>query len=400
MSGSQQAFSHAAIITANRFLRLSDVRLKSLLDAASALVLHNGSTELIDRFHRLFFVLDMDIDQAVRLWTEQGASLGALQSAAGALLIVSGLPYMQDFYRRRSIPDEVLQDSLRDMNIWMDDCLEKTGRTGLEEVGWLLRSLRGQVIRLGRLQYVWQPLAWNLAVAMRNADGLAVAFFPKPELIREDGQIEGTNGIRSTHPASTCYVADGHVFQGTPIHPGGYAERRTLRLPSDEWSVGIEPGAGSLDIHIPKDGKMELAQCGESLRMAFGFFTRHFPERPIKLFTLCTWFLDAQLQRLLPPGSNIVRFQREFYLFPVLSDEQPTYERVFGCASVDMGNAPEDSALRRAIKRFVLGGGRMRYNAGFILPGDLEAFGTGRYQTISGEYIALQLGEGESHGGC
>lgn len=385
-------FSPAVITEANKAFCLPEGRLHALLDAAAALVRQDAAQELAERFHGLFFHSAMDVEEAVKLWKEQGAQLGPLQPALGALLVVSGLPAMREFYSGHGIPDAVLRDGLRDLNIWMDDCMEKTGLTGLDEVGWLLRSIRGNVIRLGRLQFCRQLLSWNITVATRNADGLALAFFPKPERIREDGQIDGTNGIHSACAAVTSHTVDAQFIGGTPIHPGGYAEHRLLHLPAEEWTVAVTPGVWSLDIHIPKDGKMTLEQCRDSIRTALSFYPRHFPDQAIRIITLCTWFLDAQLQHLLPADSNIVQFQREFYLFPVLSDERATYERVFGNTEVDIETAPEDSGLRRAIKKHVLAGGRMRYNAGFILPGDIANFGEARYQTITGAFIAKELG--------
>lgn len=164
-----------------------------------------------------------------------------------------------------------------------------------------------------------------------------------------------------------------------------------LRLVEEILKTGAKFDFGhfweALDIHIPKDGKMELSQCQASLNAAAAFFPKHFPEKPFRLFTLCTWFVDAQLQCLLPKNSNIVRLQKEFYLLPVLSNERPAYERVFGSSTIDMAGAPDDTTLRKAIKQFVLAGGRMRYNAGFILPEDLGLFGGEHYQTASASFI-------------
>jgi hypothetical protein len=59
-----------------------------------------------------------------------------------------------------------------------------------------------------------------------------------------------------------------------------------------------------------------VEDCRDSLRQAYAFFARYSPERPIKASFCHTWFFTPQLQQLLPPQSNVVRFQREFYLFP------------------------------------------------------------------------------------
>lgn len=352
-------FDRASLIAANRYFRLSPRRLDDLAAMCAKL---EATPELLQKaveYHGLFFHTDMDTGEAARSLAAASACLGGDAAALAALVIMSGLGHTREAYRERGIPENILLDSLRDMSIWMDEYEQRTGRTGLEEVGWLMNSLRGKLFRIGRFQFFDSIYENNVCVAVRRSDGAALAFVPEREYPRETAVTE---------------------FAGTPLHPEGFALQNSIRLPVGEWALAVRPGVNMLDIHIPKDGKMDFDACRDSILDALRFFAAYFPEKPISVIHLHTWFLDPQLQRLLPPESNIVRFQREFYLLSTSGSDQACLERVFGRADIDIQTAPEDTSLRRAIKRFMLEGGRMSEGLGIILPADMERFGSAQYQ--------------------
>jgi hypothetical protein len=170
---------------------------------------------------------------------------------------------------------------------------------------------------------------------------------------------------------------------GNPISPLGFAERRIVALPLNEWRLVLSPGDPVLNIHMPAGSPMDFDQCGESFGQALDFFLRHFPDRPFAAFACSSWLLDSQLDGPMPPTSNIVRFQRQVYLLPSPSGGGSTLERVFGSADVDLAAAPRDTALRRAVIEIVERGGHIRSGRCVIFPEDLRtgAWGAERYRS-------------------
>lgn len=382
------------IVRANDCFRINDCRMRDLLSLCKRVEADESLQALAGEFHSLFFHTGTETSEAAQRLKEATVALGDAQAGFAALIIMSGLDHMADAYAQRGIPKPVLVDSLRDTTIWMDHYEERTGGTGLDEVGWVLNSLRGILFRLGRFQFFNRPYESKACIARRRSDGMPIAFFMRQETLRGDGQVDGTNGI---FDEEGCWTSEFEItdkeISGNPLHPGGYAVRKELRLPLGEWELAVQPGGRMLDIHIPKDGKMEFEQCRDSILEAMRFFSKYFPEKPYQVIHLCTWFLDAQLQMLLQAESNIVRFQREFYLTPVLATDIGCYERVFGSGDYDIAKAPEDTSLRRAIKRFVLAGNRMRYNTGLILPEDMKRYGEAQYQTRAAKALEGMLEE-------
>ncbi len=384
-----------SLTEANRFFMLSGKRLQDLISLSEGMKGDETVSLLMDEMHGLFFHTADNAASTAARWREAGSALAERQAGVAALLAFSGLDHMMAVYRDRRIPDGFLRDSLRDMTIWMDDYEERTGQTGLSNVEWLLHTLRGILFRLGRFQFFHRPFNWKVAVVVRNEDRLPLAFFTEPVNLRSDGQVDGTNDIHDKECGwKSRYERTEAGIAGTPLHPGGYAVKREVLLPGESWTLAVKSGDGMLDIHIPKDGKMEFKDSRDSILAAMDFFNRFFPDKPYRIIHLCTWFLDAQFQKILYPESNIVRFQREFYLFPVKATHIGCYDRVFGDGGIDISSAPEDTTLRKAVKSFVMAGNNMRYNAGFILPEDMAHFGEARYQTLSAAMLDEMVSAG------
>ena len=56
-------------------------------------------------------------------------------------------------YDRIGIPETYFWDSMKDLTIWCEDYLTKHGVPGFKEWEWVGRSMRLEVIRIGRLQF-------------------------------------------------------------------------------------------------------------------------------------------------------------------------------------------------------------------------------------------------------
>ncbi|HOF87632.1 MAG TPA: hypothetical protein PLZ36_05940, partial [Armatimonadota bacterium] len=235
-------------------------------------------------------------------------------------------------------------------------------------LGWMSYHLAGQLYRVGRMQYLHKPNPWPVRAYRHRETGEVTAFFDAPQRCRRDGLIDGTNGVTDPAAFTTVFAEDGTRIVGHPIAPEGCVRAEPMTLSPADWSCVLRPGDPVLDMHIPADGRMDYDACGASVRAAPAFFARHVPEKPAPVaFTCFTWLLDAQYEELLPADANIVRWQREFHAFPVLSDDLDPFFRVFDGKPADLSAAPRDTALRRALLDTTLAGKPVRCAGGFIL---------------------------------
>lgn len=111
-----------------------------------------------------------------------------------------------------------------------------------------------------------------------------------------------------------------------------------------------------LGVHILAGERLDLEACTTSMTRARAFFARHFPERPITMFTCESWLMDPQLADYLNPNSNIVGFQRLFNILPLLDHQEATsrsdediLEYVFQQAShASLDQLPQNTSLQKA----------------------------------------------------
>jgi hypothetical protein len=306
-------------------------------------------------------------------WTGLDVVLGPALGAFNVLLLCAELPRLRSFYSERGIGTDVLSETFSDVALWCRRHLALQGRWGLEEMKWLHHHLRGELFRLGRLQYMHISFPWQLhAFSEQGSSARVVALAGSGVRVRADGLVDGTNGIEDSEAWTSELVEEEQAWRGSPVMPSGIVAAAVVRLDRARWVPILSPGSGVLDIHIPEGEGLDPDACRASLLRARRFFRRHFPEKPWECFHSCTWLLDPQVAALLAPGSRIAGFQAGFYLLPVRSDEGQCYERVFGSRSADPSALPQDTGLKKAIAAHVAAGGRMRMGAGFLRAGDLD----------------------------
>lgn len=294
------------------------------------------------------------------------------------LVLLSGLPELERFNEAHAVPKEVARETLSDIDRWLggeeDEPLQPPWGITPHAIGWLINHLKGELYRLGRLQFQFGTSHYEI-VAFRNRSSRAVlALSGEGIRYREDGG-RVTEGVESGAGAWTArLIVTDQQITGTPILPEGRAHREEVTLNTAEWERVLAPEMPAVYIHMPAGGPMGYEECGESLRRALEFFPRHFPDRPFDAFTCGSWLLDSELQDLLPATSNIVRFQREFYLLPIGLQPRYLYRRIFGSETLDPETAPRDTALRRAVLDIVSSGGTLRPTGGgcFLLPEDFD----------------------------
>ncbi len=152
-------------------------------------------------------------------------------------------------------------------------------------------------------------------------------------------------------------------WRGHPVSPYGRVQREPAFLPASQWELLLQKGDPVLDIHIPRRDPLNNETCSSSLQQALEFFERFGPS---KAFFCHTWFFTPQLQQMLPAESAIVRFQREFYLFPFPGSVDFLWAFAFGDKYTDRASAPRDTSLQRAVLDWLAEGKEI-----FDLPGVL-----------------------------
>lgn len=321
-----------------------------------------------------------------------GSPAARLPPLFWAAVLMAGAGVTFETNRARGVPDEVTAATLRDLDLWIHECLLRTGKTGFLELCWLVYHFGGRLFALGRLHFDMRANDVGFHLLARAAGsvgpgsgtsgtaaagpGQCVAVAEQGMRLRPDGQFFDADRAMDPSPWVSTWSEDENAFRGFPVGPGGAVQANAESFSRADWIEAAGPSSAVLGVHIPAagpfHGPMTPEACEESFRQAVAFFRRHFPGHDFRAFTCKSWILDSQLARSLPESSNIVRFQRRFTLVPVRgATDAQTIERVWGVplartAGWDWRAAPRDSRMRALLAEHVEHGGRWRMGGGIF----------------------------------
>lgn len=291
---------------ANHLLHLNNEIIQAFFNALSIIRKSPALCQLAWLWKYIAFSSGKDPDDLnISDWPSPVSAMGSSADMLHAVVLVSGIPKLQEFYKSRKLPNDVFLDTLSDVGICMKEYRAQYGvyGVGVFRMGWLLNHFNGMLFKLGRLQFIHTPY----------------------ETIRE--KVEFLN---------------------------------------DDLEAVLSKGDAVLDTHITSDCRMDYESCRASYKMALEFFPKYFPEKKFKGFTCFSWLLNPALRLLLPGDSNIVKFQSDFYLIPVLGDES-VFEYVFGGKPDDLSMLPSQTSLQRRLRDYLMNGNALDSAGGFIL---------------------------------
>ena len=283
-------------------------------------------------------------------------------------VFLSTVPRLIEFHHQAGISEFVTTDTLSDLELWLLEFKEETGRWGFREQEWLSRHFVGDVFKIGRLQFETTVFNHPFRVFRRMADQ-GIQILAEGELeVREDGLLNGTDKTRATHIWKTSLSTGGFV-SGHPVTRDGAISSDSVQLNAEEWREILKPGDPVLGVHIPATSRMDYTRCCRSFARSLPFFKRHFPDFRPRAYTCSSWLLDVQLKDHLSAESNIVRFLNEWNLIPEPdADSKQTVERVFGDVDSDLNTWPQDTSLQKIMVDHMKKGGHWRMGAGLIIP--------------------------------
>ena len=316
----------------------------------------------------------------IRQWPVLSDALGELSGAFYLLTALEAVPRMRAVHERLRVGEQVSRDACSHYAESADVYREQHGgRYGLlpRALYWLRNHTKGDLYRLGRLEYMLKPFHGRLRAYRHRETRRVVA-------LAEDGVRFDADGFiaKADSPTAWCSTltetADGVL--GFPISPHGHGVDQEVTLSHAEWQLALSPGDTILETHIPAGGNMTFGRCHASMAQALEFFPATFPDRGFVGFACGSWILNPQLKTIYRPDSNMVIWQRELFLFPIPSGDRSGVYFVFGRDDVDVDTAPRDTSMRRALLDHMAAGGRLIGGGMFMLLEDFRHFGTQVYR--------------------
>ncbi len=304
---------------------------------------------------------DFDIKE-VASWPMPTPKGGADQFYA--LVVLSLVERTCERHAARGIPPSVTRETLFDLEVWARDYAVRHGVPGFAQIGWLANHVTGRLVALGRLQYLVDRFPFDAGVFRHAATGELCVLAPGGVRYRADGQYDGIGGVHDPDAKTTVFEEQYGMVRGNRITRDGRISGETTL--SEDWQRAVTKGASAFSVHIPAGVPLGRAACEASLARADRLLPQYFPEHELNAYFSDSWLYDNTFAAILPPMSNIVQFQSLFHLVPLsyASDNQ-MFERVFGRRYERIEEAPQKTALQKAIVAHAKSGGHF-HHAGML----------------------------------
>ena len=259
------------------------------------------------------------------------------------------LPFTEKRYAELGIGDDIFVDTLRDIGVWVQNAYNLVGHYCIRNFSWIWRHLEAKLFRLGRLQYMAVPFKGDVKAFYNQEKNMILLLCNSGMELRANGDMQGVCGKEKTDDGFvTEYRETEESYEGTPVTPYGKGLRQPVRLKKSEWKKVLDEGDIMLEIHIPRDKSFRPEDTRESYLMAKEFYKKHFPEVNYKGMCCHTWLFTPQLQEILTKDSNIVAFQRQFYLYPTAGSVRFLWNFVFNDLT-ERKDAKPDTYLRKKV---------------------------------------------------
>lgn len=323
--------------------------------------------------------------QEIRRWPTLRQALGE-QSGAFYLLICMGMvPRVRSVHCAMGVTELVTRETCSAVAAMVTRYRREPGHPlglHLNTAYWLRHHTAGRLFRHGRMEYMIQP-SWDHAPIYRHRyTGAVIILAEHGVRYNGAGYVDGAAGVTDLeHGWVATLTTDRDAVVGYPVSPCGMTIRRQVRLELALWERQVHKGDPVLEMHIPEGGGMSLDRCADSMRRAVPFFKRYFPDEPFRVIECRSWILNTQLERITLSSDNLVRFQRELYLYPLASTGQDGLWFIFLQDPVDPATAPRDTSLRRGVADFLLAGNTWRGGGMLFLVEHLDHLGTQYYRS-------------------
>ncbi len=331
---------------------------------------------LIWHGHAEMFCPGAPAPAALAQWPMLPHNLGPIRDMFYVLVLLSGLAHVRRQHAEHGISPDITRDTLADLELGLQAYYRQNGRWGLyaERLSWLTGHWHAQLFRLGQLQFAFGQFPFDYHVWRQRSGRPLLVLAGRGMQFTADGDVaEAREGKLPAGCWTADYAQEAGLLRGHLVEPDGRVYRHCQSWPEKDLSLCLKQHDPILEVHIPALGPLRPQACAASFRQALEFFPRHFPQRRFAAFTCVTWLLDPQLVAYLPADSNILRFQREFYLYP---NQRPNHrqilERVWGMPVPTLKDAPQNTRLQMAVARHLRAGKQWSTTGGFILPQDLN----------------------------
>lgn len=284
------------------------------------------------------------------------------------LVTLGRLPGLRRYYSARGIPEEVLRDTLHDLQVWTDTGYNRKGVLACFNWAWLTQGLTPTLFALGRLEFQFGRWDQPMRIYRGKRSGQICVLLPGNLGVSVDAVFASNPGEPVLY--QTTFRSEGGEVRGHTVDANGRIARVPITLSLHEWEPAVAYGDPVLNLHIPAGSPLTPESCRASLNRAWEFFPKYFPDFKFKLLRCGSWLFDPQLAHVLP-DSNLATFQRFFRLYPLPEGTGwQIRQRVFGDPDLPLDQVPQQTRLQKLVKEHLQAGSFWHSGGAMAFPGE------------------------------
>jgi len=284
------------------------------------------------------------------------------------LVLCATLPSGIEKFRSRGFSEEEIHNMLANTFKTRIAIAERdNGKQGLDNAAfnWLRLYAIAGVFPCGVFNVTPKFFSHNALILKNKVTGELVPLMTNG-VYHKSGMALGSDGYIENNGSFTAeFTETNDSYIGNPAIKSLVSEKKYLYKKSD-WEVLLKKGDGFAGIHIPHGADLSPDKIKESFRLALKITRERYPEYDAKAIACVSWMLDPKLEELLGEKSKITGFIRCFEKYPIKSGGHNIFGFVFPRNYNSYESLPEDTSLRRKLKKLYLDGGYIYSFAGIV----------------------------------
>ncbi len=284
------------------------------------------------------------------------------------ILLLACVEPAMELLRKRGVPE---QDYREIPYLPMKVQFEKLARGDkkVSDFPWDRNFYTCSIFLLERFLFIPYRFSDSLTMYRNKATKKVRGLRHAGEEFRRDGQINGVNGVFDKEGAYfSIWEESEKSITANPVNPMGFVEREEITLSKSEWEEALCPGNNLLALHVPSGEGYNPGRLHNSMSRALEFFDRYYPELGIKGFWSESWLYDPRLSLVLEEeSSNIVKVQRQMYLYPIKEGDGMLRYEVFGDWKAEPEKLELKTSLQKAAAAYMRTGARFHTTSMLVL---------------------------------
>ena len=266
---------------------------------------------------------------------------------------------------KRGVPHDVISDTLNGLDTEINDYYDMYGRGGMRiYVFWFMLFIRGELLRVGRLQFQIKKFADKIKVFKKDGD---VKILIDGSDVHQKGMLFGS--AKQDDEAGKYFAGityDGESVTGHTVNK--YGECQTEKITLCGYDEALKAGDYVINVHIPSHAPFTTESCEDAYSRALDIFKKCYSEYDFKAFMCSSWMMEKKLRDIMERDTNITRFADKYITYPLHSLGNGVYSFLFHVPKVcDPSELPENSSMQRAVKKYLEDGNIFYEKGGIIL---------------------------------